>query len=101
MPILVNCRSGVAAWLHYPAVQAGAASIAYAECASSHNTTRASLGFPFCVQSRTTPPPRLTEAALISLMERHGIGTDATVAEHINKQLERGCGLPSLTPLPS
>ena len=23
-------------------------------------------------------------------MERHGIGTDATVAEHINKQLERG-----------
>lgn len=30
-------------------------------------------------------------------MERHGIGTDATVAEHINKQLERGCAYqPSL-----
>lgn len=41
-------------------------------------------------QGRTAPPPRLTEAALISLMDRHGIGTDATVAEHINKQLERG-----------
>jgi DNA topoisomerase-3 len=23
-------------------------------------------------------------------MERHGIGTDATVAEHIQKQLDRG-----------
>ncbi len=49
------------------------------------------------LQSRTAPPPRLSEAALISLMERHGIGTDATVAEHINKQLERGCACqPSL-----
>ncbi len=35
------------------------------------------------------PPPRLTERDLISAMERHGIGTDATTAEHINKQLER------------
>jgi DNA topoisomerase-3 len=41
-------------------------------------------------QGQTQPPPRLTEASLIGLMERHGIGTDATVAEHINKQLERG-----------
>lgn len=42
------------------------------------------------LQSQTAPPPRLTEAALIAAMEAHGIGTDATVAEHIQKQLERG-----------
>ena len=42
------------------------------------------------VQGATSPPPRLTEAALIAAMEAHGIGTDATVAEHIQKQLERG-----------
>lgn len=42
-------------------------------------------------QSATAPPPRLTEAALIAAMEAHGIGTDATVAEHIQKQLERRC----------
>ena len=46
-----------------------------------------------CMQGATQPPPRLTEASLIALMERHGIGTDATVAEHINKQLERGCAV--------
>ena len=40
----------------------------------------------------TAPPPRMTERDLIAAMERHGIGTDATVAEHIQKQLERGCG---------
>jgi DNA topoisomerase len=45
----------------------------------------------FAEQSATAPPPRLTEAALIAAMEAHGIGTDATVAEHIQKQLERGC----------
>lgn len=33
----------------------------------------------------TTAPPLLTEADLISLMDRHGIGTDATHAEHIEK----------------
>lgn len=32
----------------------------------------------------------MSERELIGLMERHGIGTDATVAEHIRKQIERG-----------
>lgn len=41
-------------------------------------------------QGATEPPPRLSERDLISKMESYGIGTDATVAEHIQKQLERG-----------
>ena len=43
-----------------------------------------------CQQGMTQPPPRLSERDLIALMERHNIGTDATVAEHIEKQLTRG-----------
>ncbi|KAI7839931.1 hypothetical protein COHA_006325 [Chlorella ohadii] len=41
-------------------------------------------------QGATQPPPRLTERDLIAKMEEYGIGTDATVADHIQKQLERG-----------
>eukprot|EP00930_Biecheleria_cincta_P085534 TRINITY_DN74914_c0_g1_i1.p1 TRINITY_DN74914_c0_g1~~TRINITY_DN74914_c0_g1_i1.p1 ORF type:complete len:911 (+),score=91.91 TRINITY_DN74914_c0_g1_i1:229-2733(+) len=40
-------------------------------------------------ESRTQPPPLLSEADLISLMDRNGIGTDATMHEHINKIQER------------
>lgn len=39
------------------------------------------------VQGTTQAPPRLTERDLIAKMEEHGIGTDATVADHIQKQV--------------
>lgn len=37
----------------------------------------------------TCPPKLLTESELIALMEKNGIGTDATQAEHIDKIQER------------
>ncbi|KAJ3278768.1 DNA topoisomerase 3-alpha, partial [Borealophlyctis nickersoniae] len=40
-------------------------------------------------QGRTSGPELLTEADLIGLMEKSGIGTDATIHEHIKKILER------------
>jgi len=40
-------------------------------------------------ESSTQPPPLLSEADLISMMDRNGIGTDATMAEHIKKIQER------------
>ncbi|XP_068146758.1 DNA topoisomerase 3-alpha [Drosophila tropicalis] len=41
-------------------------------------------------EGATTAPPLLTEADLIALMDKHGIGTDATHAEHIATIKERG-----------
>ncbi|KAJ3636383.1 hypothetical protein Zmor_004332 [Zophobas morio] len=41
------------------------------------------------VSGSTTAPSLLTEAELISLMDANGIGTDATIAEHIAKILAR------------
>ncbi len=38
---------------------------------------------------RTTPPGYLTEPELIGLMDANGIGTDATMAEHIAKIVDR------------
>ena len=38
---------------------------------------------------QTSAPNPLTEAELIAEMEAHSIGTDATIAEHIKKVLER------------
>lgn len=43
----------------------------------------------FLEESKTTPPKLLTEPDLIGLMDKHGIGTDATIAEHIAKIQER------------
>lgn len=40
-------------------------------------------------QGRTTAPPHLTETNLISLMDSNGIGTDATIAQHIKTVLDR------------
>lgn len=36
------------------------------------------------LEETTSPPQLLTEADLIALMDKHGIGTDATHAEHID-----------------
>jgi DNA topoisomerase IA len=41
-------------------------------------------------EEKTRPPPRLTEAALLELMEKNGIGTDATRAEYPKIVVERG-----------
>ncbi|KAI0456111.1 DNA topoisomerase [Xylaria acuta] len=40
-------------------------------------------------EGKTAPPNYLTEADLIALMDANGIGTDATMAEHIQKIQER------------
>lgn len=40
-------------------------------------------------QGQTGPPKYLTEADLITIMSKAGIGTDATQAEHISKIQER------------
>lgn len=37
----------------------------------------------------TTPPSHLSEAELIAIMSRNGIGTDATIHEHIKKVITR------------
>lgn len=37
----------------------------------------------------TSPPSRLKEHDLIQLMDRHGVGTDATIAQHITTVQER------------
>ncbi|MCQ2817944.1 MAG: DNA topoisomerase, partial [archaeon] len=40
-------------------------------------------------EGRTSPPNFLTESELIALMDKNGIGTDATIAEHIKTVQER------------
>lgn len=42
------------------------------------------------VEEQTKPPPRYTEAALLRLMERLGIGTKSTRAGHIDTLVKRG-----------
>lgn len=40
-------------------------------------------------ESSTAKPPMLSEAELITLMDKSGIGTDATIHEHIKKIIDR------------
>jgi DNA topoisomerase-3 len=40
-------------------------------------------------EGSTSRPNLLTEADLVGLMDKNGIGTDATIAEHIAKIIER------------
>lgn len=40
-------------------------------------------------EGATSPPSLLTEADLVGLMDKNGIGTDATIAEHIKKIIDR------------
>lgn len=43
----------------------------------------------FIYELKTNPPDSLTESELLTLMEKHGIGTDASMASHINNICER------------
>lgn len=42
------------------------------------------------IASKTTPPKHLTEAELLTLMDKHGIGTKATAPSHIETNKKRG-----------
>lgn len=67
----------------------------YEKWESSQQLPRFTLGESFepteanIVEGKTGPPGYLTEPELISLMDANGIGTDATMAEHIVKIKER------------
>lgn len=41
-------------------------------------------------EGETEPPPYLSEEQLLKLMEKYGIGTDATKQDHIHNNIERG-----------
>lgn len=41
------------------------------------------------LKKKTEPPPYLSESELLKLMKRYGIGTDATMQEHIHTNIKR------------
>ncbi|KAL3994763.1 DNA topoisomerase family protein [Acanthocheilonema viteae] len=51
--------------------------------------TKVSLKDGKICEYATTPPDYLTESELISLMEKHGIGTDASIPVHISNICQR------------
>lgn len=81
--LMVTARN----WLDvYPYTSwGGSGSLPYFECGQSFVPSEIKLH-----EGRTQPPPRMHEADLLAKMDEYGIGTDATVADHIAKQLERG-----------
>ncbi|RLE93711.1 MAG: type IA DNA topoisomerase [Thermoprotei archaeon] len=42
------------------------------------------------VEKETKPPPYLSESELLRLMRKYGIGTDATMQDHLQTNIERG-----------
>ncbi|MEM1597573.1 MAG: type IA DNA topoisomerase [Pyrobaculum sp.] len=42
------------------------------------------------VERETEPPPQMTESELLALMKKYGIGTDATMQDHIHTNIKRG-----------
>jgi DNA topoisomerase-1 len=42
------------------------------------------------VERETEPPPQMTESELLALMKKYGIGTDATMQDHIHTNVKRG-----------
>lgn len=71
-----------------------------------HQGDRLKITQALLKDGKTTAPPHLTERDLIELMDKNGIGTDATIAEHIDKVIARqyvikkasGRGSPILIP---
>lgn len=67
----------------------------YDKWTSSQEVPKFTLGETFVpsdakmTEGKTSPPGYLTEPELISLMDANGVGTDATMAEHIAKIQER------------
>ena len=42
------------------------------------------------VERETEPPPQMSESELLALMKKYGIGTDATMQDHIYTNVKRG-----------
>ena len=67
----------------------------YSNWSNSKELPKLTLGERFeptsvmMTEGKTSPPSYLTEADLIALMDANGIGTDATMAEHIQKIQDR------------